>query len=112
MLQPPEPRKALPESCEARLHLRIVLGPAHQHSDVVHVLGLLCTRRERPSCCRTSEKRDELSPSHDEEFPSRVGRISSWFGLETSMPARGRAGSNRAVLTLGTIPSDGMTTLI
>ena len=31
-------------------------------------------------------------------FPSRV-ELSSYFGLETSILARGRAGSNRAVLT-------------
>jgi hypothetical protein len=63
-------------------------------------LRRLCARDERPGS-RTAEKRDELSPSHDEHFPSRVGRIPIWFGLETSMPARGRAGSKSCRLEHG-----------
>jgi hypothetical protein len=59
---------------------------------------LLSAHGERPCGC-AAEKRDELSPSHDEEFPSRAGLISSRFALETSILARGRAGLNRAVLT-------------
>ena len=56
-----------------------------------------CARRKRPRR-RPTEKRNKLPPSNHEEFSSRVG-LPSCFGLETSILAGGRAGSNRAVLT-------------
>ena len=40
--------KPLPESFEAGLCFRIVLGEAYQHADVPHPVGLLSARRERP----------------------------------------------------------------
>ena len=58
-----------------------------------------CARRKRPRR-RPTEKRNKLPPSNHEEFSSRVG-LPSCFGLETSILAGGRAGSNRAVLTTG-----------
>ena len=58
---------------------------------------VLCARRKRPRR-RPTEKRNKLPPTNHEEFSSRVG-LPSCFGLETSILAGGRAGSNRAVLT-------------
>jgi hypothetical protein len=46
------------------LQFRISLSAAHQHADAPHPLGLLRTRRERPSCRRAAEKHDESAPAH------------------------------------------------
>jgi hypothetical protein len=65
--------------------------PNHRHRRLLRA----CRKRPRR---RPTEKRNKLPPSNHEEFSSRVG-LPSYFGLETSILARGRAGSNRAVLT-------------
>jgi hypothetical protein len=53
----PETFESLPESRQSRFCVRIVLGEAHQHTDALHLLGLLRARRERPCDRRAAEQR-------------------------------------------------------
>jgi hypothetical protein len=47
-LRPSELFEPLTECCEARLHIRMLLGQTSQHADAPHPLGLLRARHERP----------------------------------------------------------------
>jgi hypothetical protein len=71
-------------------------GDVLRRNPIIGIVGF-CGRRKRPRR-RPTEKRNKLPPSNHEEFSRRVG-LPSCFGLETSILAGGRAGSNRAVLT-------------
>jgi hypothetical protein len=62
-LRPSKPFEPLAESREPRLHFRIVLAVADQHTDAPHAVGLLCSHHSRPRHRRAAEKRDELPPS-------------------------------------------------
>jgi hypothetical protein len=58
----------LAQPCEVRhltrLRLRIICSDVHKHADAPHALGLLRSRRERPSGCRAAEQRDEIAAFH------------------------------------------------
>src|SRR5262252_2266939 len=47
-----------------RLHFRVYRRVRHQNSDPAHPLALLRARRERPSCRRAANQRDELAAPH------------------------------------------------
>jgi hypothetical protein len=79
-------------------------GDVLRRNPIAGIAGC-CARRKRPRR-RPTEKRNKLPPSNHEEFCSRVG-LPSCFGLETSILARGHAGSNRAVLTTAGWPAHG-----
>ena len=63
-VRPPELLESLPECGDVGLSFRVTLGIAHQHADPPHPVGLLRTRRERPSGRRAAQQRDELAPLH------------------------------------------------
>jgi hypothetical protein len=63
-LGPTQLPERLPKRGNAGLSFRIAFRKIHQHANAPHPLALLRPRRERPSRCRASEKRDELAPSH------------------------------------------------
>jgi hypothetical protein len=54
----------LREDREASLSIRIVGGPAFEHSDATHPVGLLRARGARPGDCRAAEKGEEFAPPH------------------------------------------------
>src|SRR5262249_54356320 len=54
----------LQECRVALLHLRIGGVVRHEYAHAPHPPGLLCARRERPSCRCTGEQCDELAPPH------------------------------------------------
>ena len=63
-IRPPELLKSVPECCDKALCLQVAFGKSHQHSDPPHRLGLLRAHRERPSCRRSANQRDELASLH------------------------------------------------
>jgi hypothetical protein len=62
-IDPTQVRKRSRERGAARLQLRIVFVPRHEHADAPHPLTLLCVRRPWPRC-RAAKPRDELPPTH------------------------------------------------
>src|SRR5262249_33660631 len=71
--------------CERRasgLPQRILRGRVHQHTDPPHALGLLRTRRERPSSRRAAEERDELAALHSITSSAATSSLSG-----TEMPS-------------------------
>jgi len=54
--------QALQERRHASLGFRIIPGRGHEHADAPHMVALLRGRRQRPSCRRATEPRDELAP--------------------------------------------------
>src|SRR6516165_12324441 len=61
-IHPSQLRERTPECREVRLHSRIALRIAHQHTDPPYLLGLLRLRDRRPHSRRAAEQRDELAP--------------------------------------------------
>jgi hypothetical protein len=59
-IRPPQLRERIPECRRVRLHSRIALRIANQHTDPPYLLGLLRPRRERPRGC-AAEQRDEIA---------------------------------------------------
>jgi len=56
------PGSSLPRTCEIAVPFRIIRRQMHENADPPHLVRLLRARRERPSCCRAAEQRDELAP--------------------------------------------------
>jgi hypothetical protein len=67
--------EALHERGEAGLRLRLVRGRIHEHADAPHPL-LLRVRRERPSCRRAADERDEVAASHSITSSARASKLS------------------------------------
>src|SRR6266516_179819 len=64
----------------------IIVCEELEYPDPPHLVGSLCTRRNRP-CCRAAYQRDELSPSHVPTGPKtahRIGSNAALIGVETS----------------------------
>src|SRR3974377_568331 len=60
-LAPAQFGERLQERGAAGTCLRIVRSEIHKYPDAPHLVGLLRTRRERPSCRRATEKRYEIA---------------------------------------------------
>jgi hypothetical protein len=79
--RPDDPDDAIvPRNCQEQLETLSIpekteLGRARTHISDHRHRRLLRASGERPRDRRAAKKRGELSPSHDEEFPSRVGLI-------------------------------------
>jgi hypothetical protein len=61
---PAELLEPFTECSDPSLSFRVALTIGHQHADPPHPLALLRARRERPSCRRAAEQRDELAAPH------------------------------------------------
>src|SRR5438128_321094 len=62
--RPSEPFERFAKRRKALADFRVVFGVNHEQTDASHSLGLLRSRRERPSDRCTADKRDELAPFH------------------------------------------------
>src|SRR5262249_29670132 len=74
-LGPTELLQFLPQRRDHSLCRRIGLGIIHQHTDPPHPVGLLCSRRERPSRGSAAEQRDELAALHSITSSARASRV-------------------------------------
>jgi len=75
---PAQALQALQQRRDIGLSFRVALGVSHEHADAPHPLVLLLPRRQRPCSGRTTEKPNELAPSHS---ITAFARASSLFGI-------------------------------
>src|SRR5206468_8724292 len=86
---PATPTRWHPRLAYKRHRIEISSLPPQFIRSSPHLVGLLCTRRNRP-CCRAAYQRDELSPSHVPTGPKtahRIGSNAALIGVETSLSA-------------------------
>src|SRR5215510_12136337 len=73
-LRPSAPFQPLPESAEARLRLRVVLGQADEHTNPPDLIGLRA-RYQWPCHRRAAKKCNELAPPHISPGYERQGIV-------------------------------------
>src|SRR5262245_9652724 len=76
-LGPTRRLQALPKGRRTRLSFRIILRIVHQHYDLAHPVGLLCTRRDRPCGRPATKQRDELAALHSRTSLARAMNTSN-----------------------------------
>jgi hypothetical protein len=62
--RPPELQKFLAQRRKPQRSFRVVFGERHHDADSPHLVGLLRTRRERPSSRRAADENDEFASPH------------------------------------------------
>src|SRR2546429_9856324 len=71
-LGPTQRLQALPKGRRTRLSFRFIHRIVHQHGDLAHPVGLLCTRHDRPSGRPATKQRDELAALHSRTSLARA----------------------------------------